>query len=246
MTQPSKITVKRTRPYHMYEMNVSGNGYTIEAHEWRYEWIEVENKDGDPVPVRVSDWTDSEVNPETGREIVHVFYIKTTDGKVNTVSKETAARLVGLTVSQLNSAVNVSVNREDFIAGVIAGTERIAKSDARKSLEKKCAKFSVDIEDLLARTYAAALSKDMINAAYSNNVSYVRRHGNATVARFSYEFIKFVFSGLNNGNIARTEEIEKNEAARREMYEKRQAAEAARKAKAVAKYGQAFVDKFGY
>jgi len=74
---------------------VGPNGNKLVAYQWAYEWTMKENKEGELVDKRISDWTQAESSAETGRDVVHKFTVQKTDGSTVTVSSETIPSLLG-------------------------------------------------------------------------------------------------------------------------------------------------------
>ena len=72
------------------------NGNILESYTWSYEWDMKPNWEGELVDYRRSDWTQAEQSADTGRDIVHKYDIRTTDGNLKTVSSESVPILLGL------------------------------------------------------------------------------------------------------------------------------------------------------
>jgi hypothetical protein len=72
------------------------NGNILESYTWSYEWDMRPNWEGELVSYRRSDWTQAEASADTGRDIVHKYDIRTTDGNYKTVSSESVPILLGL------------------------------------------------------------------------------------------------------------------------------------------------------
>jgi len=72
------------------------NGNILESYTWSYEWDMKPNWEGELVDYRRSDWTQAEASADTGRDIVHKYDIRTTDGNLKTVSSESVPILLGL------------------------------------------------------------------------------------------------------------------------------------------------------
>ncbi len=90
---------KRARPVNavVFEKPIKGKtGAELNSYEWRWkEEAYVDERTGEEVNRRESDWEESQTNEATGREIVHLFNIKRPDGTAHTVSLETALRELG-------------------------------------------------------------------------------------------------------------------------------------------------------
>jgi len=77
---------------------VGPSGAKLTSYTWSYEWTEDWNKvKGEPMEIRVSDWTNAEQSADTGRDIVHKFIVEMPDGTSQTVSSESVLVLLGLT-----------------------------------------------------------------------------------------------------------------------------------------------------
>jgi hypothetical protein len=88
----------RTRPaeYLPFAKPLTGpSGARLVGYEWKWTPFEYVDARGEDVVKRVSDWDESLLNAETGRNVVHQFHIER-DGKKEIVSAESAAKLLGL------------------------------------------------------------------------------------------------------------------------------------------------------
>jgi 2'-5' RNA ligase len=84
----------RPKEFIQFKQPLKGkSGAELIGYEWKYEWEDL----GDDKARRISDWTQSEISPETGREIVHQFHVRTPDGKTKVVSAESVLGLLGFT-----------------------------------------------------------------------------------------------------------------------------------------------------
>lgn len=72
---------------------VGPSGAKLTGYEWKYEWEDL----GDDKARRISDWTQSEISDDTGRQIVHQYYVTLPDGKQKIVSSESVLELLGYT-----------------------------------------------------------------------------------------------------------------------------------------------------
>lgn len=100
-------TLDRIRPRNamMFKTPYTGkSGAQLVGYEWKWRTEDIVDSRGEDKTVRVSDWEQSIINPVTNREIVHQFYIKNTDGKTELVSAETAAKMLGVSVSTARSS----------------------------------------------------------------------------------------------------------------------------------------------
>ena len=80
---------------------VGRTGARLVGYEWPNEGEEYVDKRGNDRVRYISDWNYSEVNGETGRDIVHKFHVEMPDGERRTVSAESAAKLLGVSTSQV-------------------------------------------------------------------------------------------------------------------------------------------------
>ena len=80
---------------------VGRTGSKLVGYEWPNEGEEYVDKSGNDRVRYISDWNYSEVNGETGRNIVHKFLVEMPDGERRTVSAESAAKLLGVSTSQV-------------------------------------------------------------------------------------------------------------------------------------------------
>lgn len=86
----------RTKPNNTIIFNpiIESNGVKLISYTWKHKSIDIWNEFlGDTVLKRVSDWDISEINKETGKEIVHVFTVEE-KGEQKQVSFETAMQLL--------------------------------------------------------------------------------------------------------------------------------------------------------
>ncbi len=75
---------------------ISGpSGAKVIAYSWIYNWEEILNQQQEAIQKRVSDWSQSEINTESGRAIVHKFIVEMPDGSLKTTSAESALILLG-------------------------------------------------------------------------------------------------------------------------------------------------------
>jgi len=90
----SRFRPKETIYFHPPLIGLNGN--ILESYTWSYEWDMRPNWEGELVSYRRSDWTQAEASADTGRDIVHKYDIRTTDGNYKTVSSESVPILLGL------------------------------------------------------------------------------------------------------------------------------------------------------
>lgn len=75
---------------------VGPSNYKLVAYEWKYKWDEYFSiQKGEILPKRFSDWENANVSTDTGRNIVHLFEIEDINGKIQSVSSESANILLG-------------------------------------------------------------------------------------------------------------------------------------------------------
>lgn len=144
-------TTNRTRPYETIQFTtpLEGNGYKLIAHEWIYDWTEAERGD-EIVAVRVSNWDECAVSPETGRKICHVFYVY--DGtETVTVSAETAAEMLGISTKEISKQEKI----QDVRRSVVDGTYSVKSKAARQKVW-----FEVMDSDSIKAMYDAFISKN--------------------------------------------------------------------------------------
>lgn len=78
------------------------NGAEIVGYEWRSMMGEKwSNREGGYVEARVSNWDDADKSTGTGREIVHVFYVKHPDGVIRPEGIRSAQSVLGINESRL-------------------------------------------------------------------------------------------------------------------------------------------------
>jgi hypothetical protein len=94
ISSSSRFRPKETIYFHPPLIGLNGN--ILESYTWSYEWDMRPNWEGELVSYRRSDWTQAEASADTGRDIVHKYDIRTTDGNYKTVSSESVPILLGL------------------------------------------------------------------------------------------------------------------------------------------------------
>jgi|GEM_PF-99449 len=91
----------RFKPYEtiVFDPPILGsNGAKLISYTWAYEWVEDFNdRIGENIQKRISDWTQAEMSADTGKNIVHKFTVQMPDGTSNAVSSESVLVLLGLT-----------------------------------------------------------------------------------------------------------------------------------------------------
>lgn len=94
-----QTTASRSRPRGTIQFNppITGpSGASLIAYTWQWKPFEFVDATGEERVGRMSDWEKSEINPETGREIVHQFHVLQPDAPDGvTVSAESALALLG-------------------------------------------------------------------------------------------------------------------------------------------------------
>lgn len=89
----------RFKPYEYIAFDpplIGANGNKLVGYQWQYEWTMLPNFEGELVSKRVSNWEQSSLNDETGRQIVHQYHVETPDGKNMTVSSESVPVVLGI------------------------------------------------------------------------------------------------------------------------------------------------------
>lgn len=71
------------------------SGVAMIGYEWRYEMYEEPDHRGELRIRRISNWDESEVSDDTGRQIVHLFTVKDKDGAARLLSLESAIYAMG-------------------------------------------------------------------------------------------------------------------------------------------------------
>jgi len=108
-----KATTERFRPTETVNFNpplIGTNGNKLVSYTWKYDYV-VDVKEGEDISKRVSDWTQAETNAETGRDIVHVFDILDTNGKLISVSSESVPVALGfITKDQKKAFINLATS----------------------------------------------------------------------------------------------------------------------------------------
>ena len=92
-------TLARFRPRGMVTFKkpyVGKTGAKLTGYEWKWRPEAIVDRRGEDRTIRVSDWEESITNAATSREIVHQFQVETKDGRVEVVSAETAATMLGV------------------------------------------------------------------------------------------------------------------------------------------------------
>jgi hypothetical protein len=106
-----RATTARFKPTETITFNpplVGKNGNKLVAYTWKYEYG-LAVKDGEDISKRFSDWSQAEISAETGRDIVHVFDIMDTEGKISSVSSESVPVALGfITLDQKKTFSNLA------------------------------------------------------------------------------------------------------------------------------------------
>lgn len=97
---PVDAALRRGRPQEPVWFPTPYRGKTgaeLAGYQWMWKVALVEDARGEARERRVSDWDEAVRNPETGREIVHQFFVRRPGESGDWVSAETAAQLLGVT-----------------------------------------------------------------------------------------------------------------------------------------------------
>lgn len=122
------------------------SGAKVIAYSWIYNWEELLNEQQEVVQKRVSDWSQSEINTESGRAIVHKFIVEMPDGNLKTTSAEGAMILLGFL-------------KKD--------SENIKKFKSFSASAKVLAKLKLELAILLSKQENAfSASKEIIDQGY--------------------------------------------------------------------------------
>lgn len=108
-------TLARFRPKQMTifaHPYVGRTGAKLTGYEWKWRAEEIVDRRGEDKTIRISDWEEAITNPETNRDIVHQFQIERTDGTMDLVSAETAARLLGVSQSTARASAKRLLEQE--------------------------------------------------------------------------------------------------------------------------------------
>lgn len=103
----SKPITSRQKPNRIIYFNpplIGKNGNKLIAYEWKYEYV-VDFKKGEEILKRISDWSNSSKNEETGRDIVHQFIIETPNKEIFHVSAESIPSNLGLVNSTSKKSI---------------------------------------------------------------------------------------------------------------------------------------------
>lgn len=84
---------RRSRNTVRFEKPITGpSGASLLSYDWQWMWEESPDYDD---PRRVSDWSESVENEQTGKHVVHQFSVADAKGKHHVVSLESALKLLG-------------------------------------------------------------------------------------------------------------------------------------------------------
>jgi len=108
--KPETFNVTRQNPVSRVDLDkpiVGPTGAKLTSYQWSWKndlkWSEGKQEF---VEARVSDWESSTQNKETGKNVVHQFYVEMPNGSTQTVSLETAAKLLGFGDNTLSSTAS--------------------------------------------------------------------------------------------------------------------------------------------
>jgi hypothetical protein len=87
-------------------------GAELAGYQWVWKVALVEDSQGEARERRISDWEEAVRNPETGREIVHQFFVRRPEAPGEWVSAESAAQLLGVTDGTARAAAKRLLSEE--------------------------------------------------------------------------------------------------------------------------------------
>lgn len=99
-------------------------GAELAGYQWMWKVALVEDARGESRERRVSDWDEAVRNPETGREIVHQYFVQRPGEDGEWVSAESAAQLLGVSDGTARAAA------KRLLADEIRRQERAARLEA--------------------------------------------------------------------------------------------------------------------
>jgi len=133
---PTRLVVPRNR--RLMKPITGPSGAKIIGYEWR-STIEdrFDRRDGGFVAKRVSDWGAAETSHGTGRQIVHIFYVQTPDGRVTTEGINSAQNILGISAPRLRTIASTAQaeqeTRRQQEADTVKRYTAIAKPTAREA-----------------------------------------------------------------------------------------------------------------
>lgn len=127
-SQPSvNAALRRGRPREPVWFSTPYCGKTgaeLAGYQWMWKVALVEDARGESRERRVSDWGEAVRNPETGREIVHQYFVQRPGEDGEWVSAESAAQLLGVSDGTARAAA------KRLLADEIRRQERAARLEA--------------------------------------------------------------------------------------------------------------------
>jgi len=142
--QGTDATLKRltTRQVTFSKPFVGKTGATLLGYEWPHESFESEDRFGNDITIRISDWSAADVSKVTGRKFVHKFIIGKADGTTETMSAESAAVILGVSAEFTRSKAKKMLEDE------INKQAREAKAKARAEEEINNKWYATPLEAL--------------------------------------------------------------------------------------------------
>ena len=148
--QEIESPVKRFRPKELIEFKtpITGpSGSKLVAYEWKWRPEEILDRQGEEKIRRVSDWEKATASSETGRDLVHHFFVRHPSGNEEVVSAESVLTLLGYTGKQkpkefsVNALKTLAKNqmrlfvKESQVADLVKAYQRISRLP-RPSIEE--------------------------------------------------------------------------------------------------------------
>lgn len=158
----SDATLSRTRSRSevtFSEPYTGATGAKLVGYAWMHKKEEFVDHRGEDRVRTVSDWEQAADNLETGRQIVHLFFVQKQDGTEQEVSAETAADLLGISESAVRS--NAKRRLEHEIAKAKKKVQEINEANA--------------VDAVAAKDSPAKAVESMTVFGYSTNAPMVKR-----------------------------------------------------------------------
>jgi hypothetical protein len=101
---------RRQTNYELSQPIKGPSGVEFLGYDWRHYLDEQPDNRGEIVTKRVSDWEEAESSDDTGRQIVHLFSVKTPDGDAKTMSLESMLKAMGFQNANAGAGVRSLAN----------------------------------------------------------------------------------------------------------------------------------------